>query len=1111
MTNFDFLKKYKDFDTFSDTAIVAEEFYPQYLKESVANCQRALEASVKWMFSIDKCLTTWRDPDTVTLSNLMHTYEFKNLLGNNLFYKIDYIRKKGNEVKHNPNTQITKGQSYQCLENLFYFFDYITKLYQNGYEQKRYDQTLLKTTEEVKVEKGINLDNIKIKICDVSYSDLLVKNKDSKEEFSNRREKNKEEYSAPKELSEYATRKIYIDEMLKEAGFILNKDWREEVEIDEMPNISNKGYADYVLYDDSNIPIAIVEAKKTCKSQSEGRKQAKLYADYFEKKYDRRPIIFLTNGFETSIIDNFYQEREVSSIYSKKDLEKIFHLNRTEILNVDINNKITDRYYQKEAINSVIESFNKYRRKCLLVMATGSGKTRTVASLVDVLQKNHWVERMLFLTDRTALITQAKRAFTNYLPDLSLTSLNTGDFDSSARCVFSTYQTMINKIDDLKEDAVKVFTPGYFDLIIIDEAHRSIYKKYKDIFTYFDCLIVGLTATPKSEVNKNTYDEFDLENGIPTYAYELDQAVKDGFLVSYKVNKSTTKFMNEGITYEDLSEDEKDKYEETFMLEDGNVPERLENTKLNEYIFNEDTIKKVLDLLMSKGLKVDYGNKIGKTIIFAENHNHAEAILKVFNKEYSDLKEYAEVIDNRINYAQSLIDDFSDIKKKPQIAISVDMLDTGIDVPEVVNLVFFKKVYSKAKFNQMIGRGTRLCPSLFDGNDKEYFLIFDPCGNFDFFKENPKENDSTLVGSLQSNLFNIEVELICKLQDFKNEGSIYSDLRQKLVEDVFKKISSLDTNSFRVKQHARIFNEFSNILRFNYLNTEDVINLKNEISPLIIAIDEDFAAVHFDYIMYMIEYASLVGKKASRNIKIVKIYVNNIMKISNIPAIQAKTELMNKILTTEYLEKGDINVFEHIRNELRDIMKYYKSTNPLPVTVNFIDEINEKEDDENDAQFISQDFNDYKLKFESYIKEHSDEEAIKKIKENKALNEQDLKQLNKIVNATLGSDEEFKKEYGNENLITLIRSIVGLDMNTAKELFSKFLDENKYNSKQIYFVNQIIEYVVENGLIRNFEILKSAPFNNCGSIIDLFNKNYDDFMEIKNIIENINKKAFLAA
>ena len=256
----------------------------------------------------------------------------------------------------------------------------------------------------------------------------------------------------------------------------------------------------------------------------------------------------------------------------------------------------------------------------------------------------------------------------------------------------------MNCIDSIHDEEGKLFTCGHFDLVICDEAHRSIYNKYKDIFSYFDAPLIGLTATPKDEIDKNTYEIFELENGVPTYGYELAQAVKDGYLVDFVSVETTLKFIDQGIVYDELSEEEKEEYENKFTDENGELPESINSSALNDWVFNEDTIKEVLHIFMTNGIKVDYGNKIGKSIIFAKNHEHAEKIYEIFGKEYPHLVGYAKVIDNYLNYSQSAIDEFSDPKKLPQIAISVDMLDTGIDVPEVVNLVFFKKVMSKAKF-----------------------------------------------------------------------------------------------------------------------------------------------------------------------------------------------------------------------------------------------------------------------------------------------------------------------------------------------------------------------------------------------------------------------------
>ena len=1104
MTNFDFLKKYSEFECFANIAIQAEELYPKYLDSSVASCHRALEASIKWMFSVDKMLVTWRNPETVTLSNLMHTYQFRELIGRDLFEKINFIRKKGNDVKHKLNIQITKGQCEVCLKNLFEFLDYISCLYIKGYEQQKYVVAYLDNENEaVNVEQPHGEE-------EVSYQELLIQNKDKEETYTEERQKNKEKYNPPHELTEYDTRKIYIDDMLSDGGFRLGKDWLEEYEIGEMPNNAGKGFADYVLFDDFNVPLAVVEAKRYSVDPATGRQQAKLYADFLEKKYGRRPIVFLTNGFDTRIIDNDYNEREISAIYSKKDLEKQFKLNRNEIKNFKINDLITDRYYQKEAIQRVCEDFSKKRRKALLVMATGSGKTRTVASLIDVLQQVNWVENILFLTDRTALITQAKRAFTQYLPNLTLTNLVSDDYDPHARCIFSTYQTMINKIDELKDEHGRVFSPGHFDLIIIDEAHRSIYKKYKDIFMYFDSLIIGLTATPKDEVVKNTYDEFGLEKGIPTYAYELEQAVKDKWLVDYKTIEVTTKFVSDGIAYDNLSDDEKEEYEETFVEEDGMIPDKICNTAINEWVFNKDTIKKVINELMTKGLRVDCNTKVGKTIIFAENHKHAEAIFKEFNKEYPELKSFVEVIDNTIKYSQSLIDDFSEKDKMPQIAISVDMLDTGIDVPEILNLVFFKKVYSKSKFHQMIGRGTRLCPGLIDGEDKKSFIIFDFCDNFNFFRMNKKTAESGLQGTLQSNLINVKTEIVYKLQepDFKEE--IYVELRKALIKEITESIQKIEISSFRAKQHLKAINEFIEVYRYNYLSYQDVITIKDEIAPLIEATDEQYYTIHFDYLIYVIELAYLKKCNATRQVNTVIKLAKNLSNISNIVDIQRKQELLDSIINTDYIKKGDIGVLEHIRTELRDLMKYVtKSVRDIKFT-NFTDEILKIEENEG-LQLQSNSLDDYKKKFESYLKEHQNDECIKKIKNNEVLTENDIKELDEIVNKTLGSKETYEKGYEGKPLTALIRSINGLDMNVAKTLFSQFLDEKKYNANQIYFINQIIEYIVENGYMEDITILKSAPFNSYGSLVELYGNDMNVFYEIKQIIANINERAGVKA
>ena len=812
MTNFDFLKDEPKFKSFADTAIAAERIFSIDESASVLNCRRAMEFAIKWMYSVDSDLEM---PYESTLVSLMSTENFRDVVGNDLLFRMTYIRKRGNDAAHSGN-KVTLDQAKLCIENLYIFMDFVACCYSKKYNEiiKPFDKALLDNPGE----------NVTNKQKELDFDKLIAENKALKEELTERREAQQQTYvPKPLDLSEYKTRKIYIDTMLQDSGWIENKNWVNEVELPGMPNKSEVGYADYVLYDDTHKPLAVIEAKRTCVDVSKGRQQAKLYADILEKQYGRRPVIFLTNGFETRIDDGQYPERKVASVYSKRDLEKMFNLRRvrTSLKNVTVDKNIAGRYYQEGAIKAVADSFDtKNRRKALLVMATGSGKTRTVIALCKVLAEHNWIKNILFLADRTSLVTQAKRAFVNLYPDLSVTNLCEEKDNAAARCVFSTYQTMYNCIDEVKDDEGRLFTSGHFDLVICDEAHRSVYNKYRDIFNYFDAPLIGLTATPKDEIDKNTYEIFELENGVPTYGYELAQAVKDGYLVDYMSVESKVKFIEQGITYADLTEEEKNEYENLFEDENGELPEKISSSALNEWIFNRDTIRQVLNVLMTNGIKINYGEKLGKTIIFAKNHKHAEKILEVFNSEYPHLNGFAKVIDNKINYAQSLIDEFSNPKKLPQIAISVDMLDTGIDVPEVLNLVFFKKVMSKAKFWQMIGRGTRLCPRLIDGEDKNKFYIFDFCGNFEFFRMNngkPTANQMALQGAI----FNLKSQIIFKLQDIVYQTEDLITFRKSLISEMAAKVRELNKDNFAVKQHLKYVELYANEENYNSLTYED--------------------------------------------------------------------------------------------------------------------------------------------------------------------------------------------------------------------------------------------------------------------------------------------------
>lgn len=1096
MSNFSPYLSIPSFAAFAPIAESAEKILSIDPAACVLNCHRAMEAAVKWMYAVDGSLVAPWDDKLVTLIN---TEEFRGIVDEQLIFRLDFIRRMGNNAAHGGKV-ITREQAVLCLQNLFVFFDFLAYCYGENYTEHTFNPALLAEQSAQPTPPAVDEDAAR------KLDALIKENAALKEQLTQRREEQHQSYvPKPLEISEYKTRKLYIDAMLQDAGWVEGKNWLNEVKLPGMPNKSETGYADYVLYGDDGKALAIVEAKRSCVDPAVGRQQAKLYADIIEKQQGRRPVIFLTNGFETKIDDGQYPERKCAAIWSKRDLEKWFNLlrMRTHLDNIVVDENIAGRYYQENAIKAVCNTFDaRNRRKALLVMATGSGKTRTVIALCKVLLEHGWVKNILFLADRNSLVTQAKRSFVNLLPELSVTNLCEERDNTTAHCVFSTYQTMMNCIDAIEDAEGKLFTVGHFDLVICDEAHRSIYNKYRDIFTYFDAPLVGLTATPKDEIDKNTYALFDLGNGAPTYGYELAQAVKDGYLCDFVSVETTLKFIQQGIVYDELTDEEKEEYEAKFADENGDVPECVMPSALNEWVFNEDTIRKVLNMLMTDGLKIDYGSKIGKSIIFAKNHTHAEKILEIFNREYPHLYGYAKVIDNYMTYAQSAIDEFSDPQKLPQIAISVDMLDTGIDVPEVLNLVFFKKVMSKAKFWQMIGRGTRLSPGLIDGKDKDKFYIFDFCGNFEFFRMS-KGNANASARSLQGALFSLKAQMAFKLQDAVYKTDELSAFRQTLVDDMVRKVSELNQDNFAVKQHLKFVELYTSPNRYQSLSYEDTLMMQQELAPLLLPEPDDPKALRFDALLYGMELAHLAGLPYNRAHHDLLKKAEALSKIANVPEIAAQSALLEKILHTDYVENTGVDELEKIRKALRDLMKYITNEQSAYET-GFGDEILSIEWKQSELE--NDDLQNYKMRAEFYVRQHQNELAIAKLKMNVPLTDSDITQLEEILWSEVGTKQDYEAEYGKKPLGEFIREIVGLDMNAAKEAFSAYLTNVNLDSRQIYFVNQIVEYIVHNGMMKDMSILQEAPFIDQGSIIEVFT-DLSVWKGIKGVIDTINANA----
>ena len=1110
MSNFEFLKKDNSYKIFADACIEAEQLMNVSYSATVTFVRKALELAVKWVYANDAEL---RMPPQINLASLIKGKKFKDILPYNMSGLLSYIQQLGNKAVHSGRV-ITREEAVLSLRNLFSFTAWIDYSYSRYYSDVEFDESILGETDKI-IKVQSEKDKLSKQLAEINkkLEELSNENQTLRKENEEKRKINEKEREYKiDEISEAETRKRYIDLVIENEGWTIGEDCIPEVEISGITTPSGKGKADYVLYGDNGVPLAVIEAKKLDIDPLIGKNQAKEYADALEKKYDVRPIIFFTNGLDYYIWDDLnYPERQVSSIYSKKDLEKLIFRrgNKKPLKNVstDIKDEITNRVYQKEAVVRVTEALEKGYRKMLLVMATGSGKTRTAASIVDILTRYNWVKNILFLADRTALVKQAKNSFKEYLPNLSLCNLLDNKDDVESRMIFSTYPTMMNAIDETKnKDGSRIFTSGYFDLIIVDESHRSIYKKYQAIFDYFDANLLGLTATPKNDIDKNTYRIFDLENDNPTFAYELDQAIEEGYLVHYgKPIDVGLKIVRDGLKYSELSEEEKEEFEETFDEE----KEEISSEEVNKTLFNKETVDLVIKTLMNNGLKVEGGDKLGKTIIFAVNQRHANFIVDRFNKLYPEYKgKFAQAVCHDIKFVDDVIDNFKDKVLYPQIAVSVDMLDTGIDVPEILNLVFFKKIRSKAKFWQMIGRGTRLCKDLFGpGIDKERFMIFDCYKNFEFFEVNVDGKEIKTTKSISESIFGAKVDIIKSLQHLNYQEKSLIEYRNNLIDDIITSILDINNNRFDVRMKGAIIDKYKKLDNYKALNEKDVQELKNIIAPLITYTEEEELSKRFDYQMYVIENAYLGKKSFLRAKNRVIETAEKLSEKGTIEKISKKKETITKIQKEEFWKNADLFQFEEVRKELRELVILLDRITTKIYYTDFRDEIVDYGEHETGESFkIVNKFEKYNKRVEKYLDEYKNDDVIQKLKNNIPLTMYDIKYLEKILWEDLGTKEEYEKTYGKIPLLKMVSKIIGMDRKAVEKEFSLFLSNENLNSDQINFVKHIVDYIVKNGSIDKKELKDFPEADKFGGLFQLFDNKRDVLTNIVKIIDKVNDR-----
>ena len=1086
MRNFDYLKDIDTLRSLYDYCNAAEINQVCDPEQSAINSRRALEWITRAIYRIEGIEIKER----TSLFELVDGQPFRDFVGNdNLLKAVHYIRKVGNASAHTG--KVSKKESFFALLNIYNFVGAVLLKLGVLKSLAPFNKNLIPTQATIHVlpPSRPEPDEQFIKSVDAS----AIPNEPI-------------QAKAP-DITEAETRKLFIDLMLKEAGWdVLDEDGKimpgkacVEIEVHGMPNGEEKGYADYVLFGSNGMPLAVVEAKRTSVSPTKGKHQAELYADCLEAQYGLRPVIYYTNGFESHIIDGLgYPPRVVYGFHTEKDLSWLIQQrSRGSIQDLKVKDSITDRDYQKTAIKRVCEHLNAMHRRALLVMATGTGKTRVAISLVDVLMRNGWIKNVLFLADRTMLVNQAHKYFVKLLPDYttSVLSENGSERDPNAKLLFSTYQTMINYIDT----ETKEFSVGKFDLVIIDEAHRSVFGKYGAIFKYFDSFLIGLTATPRHEIDRSTYELLELEDGDPNFAYELDEAVAEGYLVPYSGLKRGSLILKEGIKYDKLSDKEKEQFEEIWEYEkarralkgEGVYPRDIESNEVFTYIFNQDTIDKVLQDLMENGLKVQGGERIGKTIIFAYNHLHAEKIVERFYKLYPEYgSDFCVLIDNYVTYAQDLKDKLEIRDANPQIAVSVDMLDTGVDIPDILNLVFFKKVRSKIKFLQMIGRGTRLSPNIFgEGQDKEFFYIFDWCGNFEFFGTNPQGVESSPVQSLTERLFCIKADMAFELQHASHQAIPYhKQLHDRLKTDLINQVKGLNDLHISVRTHWQAVTRFRNEQNWLYISQVDVSQLKNEIAPLLVKSQEDEGAKRFDILALVVELSQLNKMvHAKRSMKNIITIAQHLQEKASIPQVMAKMGVINEVLTDDNWKNLSLEWLEHVRVELRDLMKFLigekGKTFDVDVEDTFIDE--------GEAEGIVT-TTTYKQRVIDFLAQNRDLPILQKIFNLQPLQQTDIRELERILWKELGSKEDYdsytKKMPCGDFVAVFIRSIIGIDRGVAMKKFTDFISNANLNSQQEEFLKSIINYVCENGDISKKALIEESPFDDYG-LVDTFGAN----------------------
>lgn len=1124
MSNFNFLEK-----EYKELYDVCSEMENNYFTSPRTVCifgRLAVETVIKYIYKFN----CWNIPGDGSIKVLMTTKDFYSEFEEVDREKFHIVRKLGNLAVHNISTKITKEDSIKVTNIVFNLATWFSHCYGELDKELTFSEELIPTFRPIEntklaTEKAESIEEqIKTKVNTIAL------------ETSSKKEDIK---FTDNSTTEEETRRWYIDTMLKAAGWnFIDGSVKEEFPVSGMPiedNPTGLGFVDYVLFGDNGLPLAVVEAKKTARDPREGRHQAILYANCLEKQFGQRPIVFYSNGYSTYILNDYNNEpeRKIFGFYRKDELMTLIQRRslREPLASAlsKIDRNIINRVYQQTGVTKAIETFYENRRKALLVMATGSGKTRTAIALVKALMESQNVKRVLFLADRVNLVEQARDNFATLYP--STTTANVLDKvsdearDLNARIIFSTYQSMMGLIEQKRADGTDLFGVGHFDLIIVDESHRSLYNKFGILFEYFDSMLLGLTATPKRELGINTFKTFELPNDEPTHSYDLYEAIGDQYLVPPKAISIDLKLPNEGIVYDELSPEEQEHFEDLFEDEDGNLPDVIDGIQINEHIKNKDTVRTMLHKLMTNGLKVENGDKLGKTIIFTNRDENAEHIVEIFNKEYPHLgQDFCVKITNKVEKKKSLFAQFKTKDKYPQIAVSVDMLDTGVDVPEILNLVFFRKVMSKSKFWQMVGRGTRLCPNVFgQGQDKKEFLIFDYFGNIEFFRAQDEipEGEEKTFESMTQRIFNRQIALLQNLQhmDYQRDEEIKA-FYESLLDKIFENINSIDKNSVYYRKEKEYIIKYSAKKELMTLNENKIEEIKRHISyipfPLLF---DNTSAKWFDSMILNLQLSKFEKMNTNLEIKRCVKIGNTLKEFGTIPKIKENYDKIVILADSERLQHEDILGLEAIRIAIRDLLDLLPKVQREPIYSDFKETVIKEQ--EEDMSFGMYEYKSSKPKLREFLLNHENDLVIKKLRNNIAIDSEDFENLENLlfkselpltISDLENEDNEVSKEYkklksmyGGTPLTYFVRSLVGLEKDAVNIAFAEFIGSHSFTGVQIDLIDMIKNNYIENGIFNPHDLVGDKVKAISPTGIMVFDMK--EIGELKNIIDSINDSA----